>query len=432
MAEKKSLEFNSNYTYNPDTDTYVIPVKHRVKSLVLKGYKIRSIRKSISNFLSPSETAADICLKYKISVEDFDSIKKSFNLSRDAFPLTDEEVLADTVEQGVDKLLEEKRTLLAQTFEKTEWKNTQENSQKWLEYQNNILDPLESVLENWKPKPIILKLFKVEKTDDKVLVVSLSDQHFGAAANARYMFNRPNWTTQDTVNAIEKYATEIIKKIKERNYNFKKIILLAVGDHIHSQGGKTTRGTELKYDKVREEQFEAALESFNTFIQRLYEVIPNIDVISTYGNHFYELDMALFRALEKSFKNNKTIKFTHFSSRPGAFREGSTLFLVEHGGDSVERAYAPINSDSKIQSHVQSLLLTDPKMLIGVKTKIFAMGHVHHHQHIDYGTFELFIFGTTLGGCEHANTNNLMGRARQSCLVLDESGLSEVIHIFFD
>jgi hypothetical protein len=35
------MKSNEKYTYNESNDTYVIPVKHRTKSLVLKGFRLR-------------------------------------------------------------------------------------------------------------------------------------------------------------------------------------------------------------------------------------------------------------------------------------------------------------------------------------------------------------------------------------------------------
>jgi hypothetical protein len=37
-----------------------------------------------------------------------------------------------------------------------------------------------------------------------------------------------------------------------------------------------------------------------------------------------------------------------------------------------------------------------------------------------------------MAGDEHSSVNNLRSRARQSCLILDDSGLKEILHCYFD
>src|SRR5688572_18820059 len=136
MAKKADLEFKDKYTYNEATDSYIVPMSHRVKPYVIHGYKLRAIKKAMSNLLSPSVSAFDIRVKFELSEEDFDGLKKAFDLSRDTFPLTDEELKVDSPEHALQKLLEEKKSQLVQNFEKAEWKETQAAANKWNTFQN--------------------------------------------------------------------------------------------------------------------------------------------------------------------------------------------------------------------------------------------------------------------------------------------------------
>jgi len=429
---EETLEFKEKYTYNKDTDVYVTPLKSRAKPLVLSGAKHRAIIKSLSNLISASQTVEEVALKYSIPVRYLEEYKKVHSITRDSLPLSSEEILENSIETNATQLLEEKKFSIAQAYEKLDWKDTQKDATAWREFQAERLDPFALALETWEPPK--LKAFPTPQgqVKGKTLVIGLSDLHFGSAANARYMFNRPSWSTENTVEAVDKYATKIIGVIYERTYQFNKAVILGLGDLIHSINGKTSRGTELKYDCVREEQLEYALTSIAAFITRILGVIPKVDVHSVYGNHNYETEMALFRALEMAFSKDDRIKFYHYSSRPASFREGNTLLLLDHGYDSLEKVYVPAGSDSKLQLHVQSLLLSNPEILIGIKHRIFCMGDKHHWENIEYNDFEFFMFGTVLGSDEHANVLNLRNRPRQSCLVLDDDGVSEILHVFFD
>jgi len=332
----------------------------------------------------------------------------------------------------VEEMANSKSFNIQQKFEKRDWKQTQEDAEKWRVLKHSKIVPFQDFLQKWNPPKYIP--FKSQNLNDiksdKVFTVVLSDLHFGSSANSRYMFNRPDWSTEQTVAAVDKYATEIIKEVKSRNYKFNKCVIIGIGDLIHSALGKTARGTELIYDCIKEEQFDYALTSLLHFYKRMVELFGKVESHDVGGNHHYELDMALFRALNMYFKEDKRISFTHHSSRPAAFKCGNTLIMMDHGADSKERVYVP--SGAKLEKHVQSILINNQHLLHDVKTKLFIQGDKHHFEHIEFGTFEYVMFGTILGADEHANVNNWYNRARQSIMVLDNTGLKEIIHVYFD
>lgn len=297
------------------------------------------------------------------------------------------------------------------------------------------LQPLDiaSFLKEWQP-PILEPINHLnlkENKSDKVFVVGLSDLHYGSCANSRYMFNRPDWSTKKTVESVDQFSKDILEEVKSRNYKFQKCIILGLGDLIHSLNGKTQRGTELIYDCIKEEQFEYAINSLVVFINRMIECFGACEVHSVSGNHSYDVESALWIGLKMYFQKDNRISFKHHSSRPSAFKCNKTLFMMDHGADSHERAYVP-PAGPKLEKHVHTLLVNNPQLLNGIKTKLFIQGDKHHFKHIEYHSFEFLMFGTILGGDEHANVNNLHNRARQSCLVLDDNGLREVIHVYFN
>jgi hypothetical protein len=423
-----------NVVYNGETDVYITTLKSLSKPLVLKGSVHRNIVAHISNLFSPSKTTEEVAAKFGIPVKILEEYKKVHGLTRDSLPLSNEELTELPVEACAANLLESKKLAVAQSYEKELWKATQKSAENWEAFQNGTLDPFGLAVENWKPArvPRLHIETSTKEVSDEVLVIGLSDLHFGSASNERYMFNRPSWTTEKTVACVKKFAEKILQRAAARTYRYKKVVILGLGDLIHSVNGKTGRGTELLYDCVREEQFDYALQSLYQFISMIYSQIPVVDVHSVGGNHNYEGDMALFRALEKAFTQQENLNFFHHSSRPAAFKEGTTLFLLDHGADSIERAYVPTASDAKLQTHVQSLLLQNPENLIGVKERLFIVGDRHHWEHVEYNDFQFVMFSTVIGGDMHASVNNLKNRPRQSYLVIDNDGLKETGHVYFD
>lgn len=431
---KEKIVNNDKYTYNSQDDVYVVPMKHRVKPYVVKGYKIRAIKKAVSNFISPSISGFDIKAKFGIQSEDFEAIKKAFDLTRDTLPLSDEEISDESIEQSVEKLLEEKRTGIIQTYEKISWKNTQEDANRWRDFVDSQVDPFQVALESWNPPkgPAIPKLPRVVNHDTKnVLVVGLADLHWGCASNAKYMFNKGGWDSDKTTTFVDNYSEAVLESAADRTYKFKKVAVFIMGDILHSVSGKTCRGTELKYDVIREEMFEMAMSGLSRFIATMAANFVEVEVHTVGGNHNYEAEVALYRALEAYFRTEKAVKFFNYTTRPAALRLENTLFFLDHGQDSAERAYVPL-ADNKLETHVQKLMLLKPELLVGINSVIFAMGDRHHFRYDEFDNFDFLMFSTSVLSDEHAATNNLNNRARQSCLVIDKTGVKEIIHFYVD
>ena len=427
------LQVSKDYIFNPKTNKYVFQTEKKFgRNLVFSKDKIDTIIKLYSNFDKQPSTAGDIALKMGIPKESIVHILRVLKITHDALPFSKETIEEVEEEELVEEMANSKSFNIQQKFEKRDWKQTQEDAEKWRELNYKKIVPFQDFLQKWSPPKFIP--FKTQNLNDvksdKVFTIVLSDLHFGSSANSRYMFNRPDWSTEHTVAAVDKYATEIVKEVKSRNYKFNKCVILGIGDLIHSALGKTARGTELIYDCIKEEQFDYALTSLLHFYKRMVELFGKVESHDVGGNHHYELDMALFRALNMYFKEDKRVSFTHHSSRPAAFKCGNTLIMMDHGADSKERVYVP--SGAKLEKHVQSILINNQHLLHDVKTKLFIQGDKHHFEHIEFGTFEYVMFGTILGADEHANVNNWYNRARQSIMVLDNTGLKEIIHVYFD
>ena len=426
----KELEFKESYVFNPDTKQYIVFLKSAGKPIVVDEDTHKAM---LNAYCGPDERAVEeICDTFNFPIQFFSEYKKIFNWTRVGLPLTDEEILKNPIEESVGSVLIRKKFEVYQELQKEEWKQTQEEANAFKRFKARVVSPFDLALQSWQV-PVFKKFAapKAKKTNPKTWVAGLSDLHYGASAKERYMFSQKNWTTLDTVAAVSKYAHSIIADAKSRNYNFDKAIIVSLGDLIHSLNGKTVRGTELKYDCIREEQFDYALTSLCHFIETVAREFPEVEVHSVYGNHNYETEMALFRALSLFFKPQKSIRFYPYSTRPAAFKSGSTLFLMDHGADDVERTYVP-QAGKGLESHVQSLLLQRPDLLNGVKTKLFLQGDKHHWENIEYSNFEFIMFSTSLVGDQHSSTNNLNNRARQSSLVIDENGLKEIIHTYFN
>ena len=427
-SEKGILECSKGYIFNTKDRNYIVFLKNCGKNVVVPEV----IHKNIMKAYVENVPVEEIALRFSFPANYILEYKRLFGWVRRGVAITDEDALELSVDNCVEKMLAEKKFSIVQEFNKRSWKQTREYADKWENFTQSKFEPFNRALEKWSPPKLIpFSSTLPDKNSDKIFVVGLSDLHFGAESRSCYMFNKEGWNTEKTVECVDKFATDITKEVKNRNYKFKKCLILGLGDILHSVNGKTGRGTELNYDYIEEEQFDYALDSLRVFIQRMGELFGEVEVRSVGGNHHYEGDVMLFRALDMFFRQDKRINFYHHASRPSSFVCDSTLIMMDHGADHKERAYVPA-SGPKLENHVQSLLLSIPDQVSKSKTCLFIQGDKHHFQHIEYSDFEFIMLGTTLGSDLHASVNNLKNRARQSCLVLDSTGLREILHCYFD
>ena len=430
---KTALKDKGKYTFNNNTKKYIFHTDKKFgKNYVFTQETVNDIIRLYSNYDDYPYTMGEISKKTSIPLQVIKFILAALNITHDSLPFSDQVVQDGEEDVLVEEALANKRFSILQKFERQDWRETEKDAELWRGFMHKTLNPFETFLSKWSPPKLNSTSSKnlTSKTSNKIFTVVLSDLHFGASANSLFMFNRPDWNTQKTVQAVDKYSKEIIKEVSSRNYKFEKCVIISLGDLIHSMLGKTARGTELVYDTIREEQFDYALNSLVTFIQRMVDVFGKVECHDVGGNHHYELDMALFRALDMYFKQDKRITFNHYSTRPAAFKCAKTLIMIDHGADSKERVYVP--NGAKLEKHVQTIMINNPHLLDGVKTKLFIQGDKHHFEHLEFSSFEYIMFGTILGSDEHAATNNWHNRARQSIMVIDDSGLREVIHVYFD
>ncbi len=427
IDESAGLETGQKYTFNKNTNNYIVFIKSAGKNIVVSKEVHKGLMKSYIGGMPLDEMA----VKFGFPASYLKEYKLVFGWNRDGLGITNEDAQELTVDKCAEQLLEEKKFEIIQQFNKKSWHKTQEDALKWQQFEYIKFEPFERALTNWAPaqlKP--LKSTLADKNSDKVFSVFLSDLHYGAASRSCYMFNKPHWDTHKTIECVDKFASDITQEVKNRKYKFKKCIINGLGDLIHSLDGKTTRGTELTYDYVAEEQFDYALDSLRVFIERMVELFGECEVHAVGGNHNYETEVVLFRALDMFFRKDDRIKFYHHSSRPSYYVCDSTLVMLDHGADHKERAYVPPKGP-KLERHISALLLSIPEIVAQCKSRIFCQGDRHHWENIEYNDFEFFMFGTTLAADQHASVNNLKNRARQSCLVLDSSGVREIIHTYF-
>lgn len=431
-SDDYGLEFISDkYIYNQVTDTYIINLKCQSKPLVISGAKHRAICRSYSQW-AEDLTTDEICKKYALTPEIFDEYRRIFTLTKAKEPLSIEEVLENSVEDNVGKIIEEKRFKIYQQFEKESWKNIQSAALKWEKFQAKELDPLQNFLESWNPPAYTTVEYKENKSkNDKYWIASLSDIHVGLIAHERFNYFKGEWNHDELEKSIKSYVNQIREEVENRKTGFKSAYLLLAGDICHTLTGYTDKGTKLEYQYLGENQFDLAYSTILFYINELLSIFPELHVKSVAGNHSSFGDYVVAKVLEAYYHNEPRIKFEITTSRYLPFKIENSLFMLEHGYSPFYKSRLPAAGTQR-ENYINKLFLAKPELLQGIKTKYYLSADQHHAELKEHAFFEQIMFSTIVGADRHSDNCGYNNRPRQNCLVIDKNGLKEIIHFYFD
>jgi hypothetical protein len=424
----KNIEFTERYVYNKETDQYITYVKALSKPIVINGKDHRAMKKAYCG--EDGRSIEEICLSRKFPEYLFNEYKSIHAWTRKSCPLTNEEILDNTVEESVESILNDKYFEVLQEVEKRSWKNTEENAKKWTDFKADTFDPFIDAINDWEP-PKIAKLDKKPKAtkSDAWFVMGISDFQIGSEALERYLFRQKEWSTELAKEAVDKLFSEILQDINDFNFNFEGCCLLLAGDLFHGLRGETEKGTSLKCDLLRDDQCDAILTILTCVIKRLADVFDKVEIHSVKGNHDGADHYPIMVALKNYFHTYEQIEFNVYSTRTALFKIKNTLILLDHGASDEFRSEVPKNGKPR-ESYVQSLLLAHPEKLIGVNQKLFIQGDKHHYEQIEFNDFEFIMMGALPLGDQYADNSNLHARPRQNCFVINEDGLKSVLHYY--
>lgn len=430
--ELNTLDSNKKYTFNKTNKKYIFHSEAKFgTNLVFPEQKINNILKLYSNFDQQPHTATAISIKMGIPKDVIMYILKTLNKTHDSAPFSNETVENVDVDTLVEDMVYSKEFSITQKFQKEDWKKTQEFAEKWRKLQNGTFDPISQFLDNWTPpKYIPTKSASFNPKGDKVLLVGCSDWHYGIFAEERYLYNQQEWNIDLTKKSVALYATKLKQKIIEKN-EYKKINLCFLGDISHTLDGFTDKGTKIEAHPIGEEQLEQAFNSMVLFVQEILSVHSNIEVFSCSGNHSALGDYVLVKMLSIFFRGDKRIKFNITNKRNLTFRIYDNLFLMEHGYSSVAKSRLPAPGKGR-ETYINNLFMCKPELMTGAKHLIYLSADVHHSESYELTNVEGYMFSTLVAGCRYSDNSGYKSRPRQSCLVVDQSGVIEHQHYYFD
>lgn len=427
-----ALKEYKHYTYNSDSQKYIFLTEENLgKNYILDKAKVETILKLYSNFDKQPYTSGEIAQRTSTPKKVIEFVIKALEVNHQSLPITTE-LLEEVDEDAIVRdLLLEKRSNISQKFDRNDWKNTQEDAEKWRMFQHNYSQVFENLLSSWKPKPYIPGKALNHKTGNKQLIVGCSDWHYGLIADERYLYNQKAWNVEETKKAAKAYAQKIIQHVKDRDYPYASIKLAYLGDLLHGLDGFTDKGTKLEAHPIKEAQLEEAFDSVLDFIQDILTVSSDVQVLAVPGNHSSFGDYFLMKMLSIFFKNDSRISFDITSKRFLTFKCFNNLFLMDHGYSAVTKSRLPAPGSGR-ENYINNLFMAKPEIMRDADRLYYLSGDQHHMESSELTNVETFMFSTFVGGCRYADNSGYKSRPRQSCLVVEEEGVTEFLHFYFD
>lgn len=182
------------------------------------------------------------------------------------------------------------------------------------------------LLKELKPLNFNIKQIEVENKE-YALEVDFADIHIGALSWAEEVGEDNDYKI--TFSNIRRVLAKILKTINRGD--FKKLYLCFLGDflHIDTEGGTTTKGTNVDFDSRPKKMIMKGNEIIMEIISTL-SILPT-EVYWVEGNHSRNIEFAVFNAMPFIFKNEKHIKFNVTPMERKAFVYGQNLIGLEHG-----------------------------------------------------------------------------------------------------
>lgn len=431
---EENIETLEKPYFNKDSHQYVVFLRSIGRNIVVSEEKHKSILRMYSSWDGDESSITEICRSVQWPRPVLTEYLKRFGITHDSLPVTDEDLVNESDDEVVARLKELRKFSIHQRFEKESWDSIRSDASKWRAYSYKQYDPLVKFLQDFRPSsvPKIAPPKNNKKGEPRAFLIGLNDIHWGLNTNGKEIFYKKggdgNWSIDKTNQAIDFYFQQIDQEVSSRNYPFEKVIICSLGDLLHTFNGHTEKGTKIDGFPIGTEQYDQAFNSLIRFITRCLEIFPKCEIHSVSGNHSL-LDSIMFRAIKAYFRTDERLTINVYDTRYCTFKCYKTLFVAEHGASAFYKSKTP-KSGEPLKAYIQSLFLADPKLLIDTDSKVFLSGDIHTFKAEELGDIERYVFGTFSFYDKYADHCNWTNRPRQNCLIVDKSGVREIINIY--
>lgn len=281
-----------------------------------------------------------------------------------------------TPEQAAEENLQALKRRAFKLTEQKKWKQTQEDADKWNDFENStllpIMDAVAAHLPNFKYKPFRAS----EKREDTVHVVGVSDLHYMKQCfddNGNDTYNR-----DITVQVLNEANASLMAKAL-RFGKPQKFIIPAGTDNLHVDGinHTTTAGTPQARQTTGDWELHIRnyVQIFMQMVEAYAKVAP-VELVVMPGNHDYHTSRMLGVLLEMTYKKHPRITVTHKPSAVRIYRQfGNNCLIFAHGeGESIAKQDRTIHAKYLAEARNQGVNLNS------VENIVYYHGHVHTYE----------------------------------------------------
>lgn len=380
------LEYGHQYLYKEETDEYFFFINDFSKPVVLKGETIRAIKDEYSSWDENPRSVNQICRAYEIPRKIFIKIKTILGWTHDSEPYTDEEIERRDEEEMAESALQKRKYRLHQTFEKKKQKELEQNAYKWVNFEENVLNPLIETINYSAPNYSVPKLNTSNNEEEHAVVLSPYDLHYG-----KYGWAFETNEGYDRVQAEELLITKTQNLINKHllKYNVEKIVVPIGSDFLHvDHENFTTSGTPQDLDGTINQIIWEGSQLMVKFIDILRKV-SNVEIIMAPGNHDQTQNLNLLLFLSAWFKDSNDITI-HTSSKVRQYlKYGVTLLGFTHG-DRIKETDLKERMPAEV-----------PEWWGNTKFRAFFTGHKHFEYVNGEGSITIYQMPTLCGSSRY-------------------------------
>jgi|AntRauTorcE11898_2_1112593.scaffolds.fasta_scaffold00388_40 hypothetical protein len=229
-------------------------------------------------------TKKETAVKNGFILDDLELILKTFGIVHKELPVTEEEILEKDPKQIVQQIIQNKKRKIKEMKPAEEMRYLRKLADKHLKddyYTDRVIEEMKKDLRTIK-----IELDDLEITyskEDNVLVVVLSDWHYGKKVLKEQLLGDNEYNSSIFKERIDKYRKKIIEEIKLRNPQ--KVIIVNLGDIADDPQSRTYPGQVHNQDVTGEKQVLQCAKHLTEFILGIRKHHDKVEVYGVTGNH---------------------------------------------------------------------------------------------------------------------------------------------------
>ena len=339
------LDMVNSYTFDAEEEEYRFIWKDRLGSVRAKTFTVDAFRQIVSDYTHSSvgganKTMQEVAIKHDLTRDDFDNIRRIYELTKKHEPLTVEDMAVDPEDKSVRRLVAEKRRRIDERASAESYRQTQEEARKWREFQKGEIKPWEDAVSRFAVKGYVDSLtpggyvLKPTGAEESYFLFQVSDLHFGLDVTGVY----------DTTEAKRRYDVSVAKLIAElhKSDGKKDVVFVIGGDMLHAdnkQGKTTSTHHQMEMDGTPMEWPAKITDMVVASVGRILatDKVSHFHLFTTPGNHDSLTSRWLHQAVRLAFSWEPNFTAYPCEEEYMYFARGDTAVVMHHGHGSRTR-----------------------------------------------------------------------------------------------